>query len=386
MNTQPTPDRAYSRFRLTGVAILLVAACGIGILWAAKRHALAKETQGLKAAQADGPRVRVATVAKEGQDSFLSLQGEAQPYAATTLYAKVSGFLRQIHVDKGSPVRKGQVLAVLESAETNLDTSALKADYENKRRSAARMKELARQGIISAQALEDAESTAQVAREKLGSQAAVQGYQRIIAPFSGVVTQRFADPGALLQNAGSTSTAQPVLSLAQVDRLRVVLYLDQQVAARVKVGTPVAISSSDRPDQIRQATISRLAGAVDPKTRTLLAEADLDNRDRAFLAGGAVLVNLKLPTRDGALQIPSEAVALREGRPQVAVVGLDQRVGFRPVVPGDDSGTRVQILRGLNPGEKVILSPAVTLKDGDKVQPVEAPPSNPAPSRSSSRP
>ncbi|WP_005035763.1 efflux RND transporter periplasmic adaptor subunit [Holophaga foetida] len=373
MNQQATPDRTYSRFRITGVALLLVAACGIGVLWAAKRHTLNQEAQGLRAGEAAGPRVRVTSATQEGGDGLLNLQGEAQPYASTTLYAKVSGFLRQIHVDKGSPVRQGQVLALLESAETDRDASALKADYENKRRSAERMKELARQGIISSQALEDAESTAQVAREKLASQAAVQGYQRIIAPFSGVVTQRFADPGAMLQNGGSTSTAQPVLSVAQVDRLRVVLFLDQQVAARVKVGTPVEVRSSDRPDQIRQISISRLAGALDTKTKTLLAEADLDNRDGAFLAGGAVLVSLKLPAHVGAPQIPSEAVTIRENKPQVVVVGPDQRVSFHPVILSDDTGTRVQVLQGLKPGEKVILSPAVTLKDGDRVQPVEAP-------------
>ncbi|MBP1628171.1 MAG: efflux transporter, family, subunit [Holophagaceae bacterium] len=379
MNLQTTPDRSFSRFRITGVALLLVAACGIGVLWAAKRHGLNHESEGLRADQAAGPRVRVAVATQEGGDGLLGLQGEAQPYAATTLYAKVSGFLRQIHVDKGSPVRQGQVLAVLESAETDRDTLALKADYENKRRSAERMKELSRQGIISAQALEDAESAAQVAREKLGSQAAVQGYQRIVAPFTGVVTQRFTDPGALLQNGGSTSTAQPVLSIAQVDRLRVVLYLDQQVAARVKIGTPLEVRPADRPDQVRQICISRLAGAVDAKTKTLLVEADLDNKDGAFLPGGAVRVNLKLPAYAGSLQIPSEAVALRENKPQVAVVGSDQRVAFRPVVAGDDSGTRVKVLQGLKPGDKVILSPAITLKDGDKVQAVDVEAGKPTP-------
>lgn len=372
MNTQPAPERAHSRFHVGGVIVILAAACAIGGLWLSKRQAHASEARRRIAAESAGPKVRVATAGQEADGSQLSLQAEAQPYAATTLYAKVSGFLRRIQVDKGSPVHQGQFLALLESAETDRDTLALKADYENKRRSAERMKALARQGIISAQDLEDSVSAANIAREKLASQSVLQGYQRIVAPFSGVVTQRYVDPGALVQNAGSTSTAQPILSIAQVDRLRVVFYLDQQVASRVKVGTPLSVRSLERPDQVRQIRISRLAGAVDSRTRTLLAEADLDNRDGAFLPGGAVVAELQVPRRNGALLIPSEAVTLRENRTMVSVVGPDHRAAFRPVVVGDDTGIRVQIIHGLQPGEKVILSPAVTLRDGDKVQPVEA--------------
>jgi len=378
MNQPSTPDRSYSRFRLGGVVFLIIAAAGIGVLWASKRHSLTQEAHSLQGDQAAGTRVRVAPVTQDSGDGKLSIQAEAQPYASTTLYSKLSGFLRQIHVDKGSKVRQGQVLAVVESVETDRDTLALKADYEYKNRAAERNRLLAKQGIVSAQALEDAESAAKVAKEKLGSQATLQGYQRLVAPYSGVITQRFVDVGALLQNGGSTSTAQPVLSMAQVDRLRVVLYLDQQVAGRVKVGTPLEVRSSDRPDQVRQITVSRLAGAVDTKTRTLLAEADLDNRDGAFLAGGSVLVSLKLPAHAQALQIPSEAVALREGKALVAVVGADQRIAYRSVVIGDDTGTRVQVLQGLKPGEKVVLSPAVTLKEGDRVQAVEAEAAKPA--------
>ena len=371
MSTPSNPDRAYSRFRITGVALVVIAACGIGTLWGVQRLRLSKEGRALKSAQAEGPRVRVAVAGQDGAGGTLTFQGEALPNVSTTLYAKVSGFLRRISVDKGSPVRQGQVLAVLESTETDRDTSALKADFENKRRSADRTQALAKQGIVSAQAVEDAEAAANVAKEKLASQAAVQGYQRIVAPFSGVVTQRFADPGAMVQNGGTTSTAQPILSLAQVDRLRVALYLDQQVASRVKVGTELEVSPADRPDAVKKIVISRLAGALDSKTRTLLAEADLDNHDGLVLAGGSVQVTLKLPSRPGSLQVPSEAVVLREGRTFVAVAGSDHRFALRPVVLGDDTGQRVQVLQGLQAGERVILSPPVTLKNGDKVQAVE---------------
>jgi len=370
MSAHSLPDRHFSRFRLVGVAVLLVAACGIVVLWAARRHALVQEAGARQEAESAGSRVRVVPAGLDSGEGTLTLQAEAQPYATVTLYAKVSGFLRKITVDKGSPVRQGQALAVVESTETDKDALALKADYDFKQRAAVRNRALAKVGAISAQAMEDSDAAAQIAREKLASQAALQGYQQIVAPFSGVVTQRFVDPGALIQNAGSTSTAQPILSLAQVDRLRVVLYLDQQIASRVKVGSVLAVRSPDRPGILRQARVARLAGAVDARTRTLLAEADLDNRDGAFLAGGAVQAELQVPARSGALRIPSEAVVLKEGRTLVVVVA-DQKAAFRSVVLGDDTGTRVQVLQGLQAGDRVVLSPPVTLKEGDRVQPVE---------------
>jgi len=366
MNAIAKTDRTFSRFRLTGVTLLIVAAGAVGVLWAGKQRGLRQEPR-----SEGGARVRVVTAEPEGGSGLLSLQGEAQPFVSAILYPKVSGFLRRISVDKGSVVHQGQVLAVLESAETDRDAAALQADYDNKLRASERYRALARQGIVSTQALEDAESAALVAREKLASQSAIQGYQRVVAPFSGVITQRYADPGAMLQNGAATSTAQPVLAIAQVDRLRVVLYLDQQAAYRIKLGTPLEVHPADRPDQVRALKVARMAGAIDPKTRTLLVEADLENQDGAFLPGGAVVARLQVPPRSGTLRVPSEAVVLRENRPCLAVVTKDRKVSLRQVLLGDDTGIQVQVLQGLQTGEKVILSPPVTLKEGDPVEAVE---------------
>jgi len=371
---RPTTDRTFSRFRLGGFLLLIVVSAGVGVLWAHKDSSLKRESRSIKAETEAGPSVRVVTVQADGLDRFLKLQGEAQPFQSTTIYPKVSGFLRQILVDKGSLVRQGQLLAVVESTETDRDTAALKADYENKRQTAERDRTLAKVGAVSLQTMEDAEAAARIAREKLASQAALQGYQRITAPFPGVVTQRFADPGAMLQNGGATATGQPVLSLAQVDRLRVVIYLDQQAASRLKVGADLEVRPSDRPDQVRHLRISRAAGAVDPRTRTLLVEADLDNRDGSFLPGGAVTASLRLPGRDGVLKVPSETIMIRNNQAHVAVVTPDRIITYRPVMLGDDNGTTVEVMQGLKAGEKVVLSPSVTLVEGGGARTVEVDP------------
>jgi RND family efflux transporter MFP subunit len=354
-------------FKLGGALTVILAAVGLGVILLVRQSGLKQETQQRKAELEAGPRVRTATVGLQGSDRGLTLQGEALPFASTTLYAKVSGFLRSVSVDKGSSVTKGQVVAVVESPETDRDTQALQADFDNKRRNAERSRSLGRQGLLSPRDVEQADSDAKVAEEKLASQTTLKGYQVVRAPFSGVVTQRFADPGALVQNGGSSSTAQPLMTLAQVDRLRVTFYLDGSVAALVKAGSLVEVRPVEHLDVLRQVKVSRVAGALDPRTRTLLVEADLDNRDGAFLAGGFVQVALKVKA-SGRFAVPVEALVLREGKSLAVVLQADGRVRFQTLQLGEEEDQRIRVLGGLQPGDTVVLNPPLGLKDGDKVQ------------------
>ena len=354
-------------FKLGGILTVAVAALGLGALVWAKQSGLKQEAQQRKAESDAGPRVRVLKLGAQTGERALNLQGEALPYASTTLYAKVSGFLRSIPVDKGSAVTKGQVVAMVESPETDRDTQALQADADNKRRNAERAKMLGKDGLLSPRDVEQAEADAKVAAEKLASQTTLKGYQVVRAPFSGVVTQRFADPGSMVQNGGTTSSAQPLMTLAQVDRLRVTLYLDASVAPLVKAGTVIEVRPSERPELVRMVKLSRVAGALDPKTRTLLVEADLDNRDSAFLAGGFVQVSLKVKA-SSRFAVPTEAVVLREGKSQAAVLQADGRVRFQTLQLGEEEDQRIRVLGGLQPGDTVVLNPPFGLKDGDRIQ------------------
>jgi len=358
-------------FKLGGVLTVAVAALGLGAIVWAKQSGLKQEAHQRQSEAEAGPRVRVAKVGSQSAERDLTVQGEALPYVSTTLYAKVSGFLRSIPVDKGSAVAKGQVVAVVESPETDRDTQALQADADNKRRNAERSRALGKDGLLSPRDVEQAEADAKVAVEKLASQATLKGYQVVRAPFSGVVTQRFADPGALVQNGGTTSSAQPLVTLAQVDRLRITVYLDASVAPLVRAGTLIEVRPAERPELARQVKLSRVAGALDAKTRTLLVEADLDNRDGAFLAGGFVQVNLKVKT-SGRFAVPTEAVILRDGKSLAAVVQADGRVRFQTLQLGEEEDQRLRVLGGLQPGDTVVLNPPFGLKDGDKVQAIGA--------------
>jgi RND family efflux transporter MFP subunit len=361
-------ERRFSKVHLAGASLLIATLGTVGVLLAAQHAGLNKEASQRKAELEAGPRVRTARASGGGGARTTVLQGEALPFTATTLFAKVSGFLREVRVDKGSRVKQGELLAVLVSPELERQTQALKDDADNKQRIAERARQLRAQGVLSSQDQENAETASKVAKETLGSQLAQDAYLRVTAPFSGIITQRFADPGAMVQNGGNSTAAQPLLALAQVDRLRVTFYLDQALASQVKVGLELEVRASDRLELARQAKIARVAGALDARTRTLLVEADLDNHDGAFLPGGAVQVSLRVTGRQGQLAVPLEALALRNGQPCVALVGADGRVSFMKVVLGEEGPNTVSILQGIKEGTRVVLNPGAGLKEGDRVQ------------------
>ncbi len=356
-----------------GIGLLILGALALGTILMGQRRSLAREAEARRKAEEAGPQVRILALGGAGTLGDPIYQGEALPYLSTTLYARAAGFLREIRVDKGSRVRRGQVLAVIESLETDRDLAALRADAENKRRNAQRLANLLKDKLVSARDAEQAATDAHMAEAKFQSLGVTRGYQRLQAPFDGVVTQRFADPGALIQNASNSLSAQPVVTVAQVDRLRVTLYLDQTAAAKARLGDPVQVAAAEAGGPTRPAKLSRLAGALDPRTRTLTAEADLDNRDGAFLPGGSVRVTLGRPG-SGGLVLPLEAVALRQGKPFAFVLDATNHVHLKPLQLGEDNGQRVHLLGGLQPGQKVVLSPPPTLADGAKVRPLQPPP------------
>jgi len=362
-----TPHPPASRFRLAGVLLGLVLLGAVAAMKLLQAHGLAAESARRRTEVAAGPRVRTLVVRTAGAGAPLGFQGEALPIASTTLYSKLSGFVKVMRVDKGSRVRQGDLLAVLESPETDRQTLALKASAENAQRVADRLGELGREGIANAQDVDNARSAAKVAQEQWAAQRSTQDYERVLAPFAGVVTARMVDPGAFVQNASGSTSSQPLLSLADTRRLRVDFFLDPATAVLARVGQELDVSPADRPDQVRRVRIERLAGTLDLRTRTMLAEAELDNRDGAFLAGGSVQVALHLPKGSGRIEIPAEAVLMR-GPQAFAAAVAGGRVRLLPLVLGADVGSQVQVLQGLPAGSRIILNPVPGLNDGDALQ------------------
>jgi membrane fusion protein (multidrug efflux system) len=381
---------------IVAFVVVAVAAGAVYWFWSAKQQRLGEESK-VRAAQLDaGPTIVVANSSRGPSFRKISLIGEALPYKTATLYAKLGGYLTRIAVDKGDHVKTGQFIAEVQSPETEAQYRGALADLENKQRLHDRARDLAAKGFYSAQALDNSQTDVRVAQDHVSELRIMLGYRSLQAPFAGTVTARFVDLGALVTNATSNqSSAQPVVTISDTSRLRVTLYVEQGDAAMVKPGTEVEIGDSANPAALRaKAKVSRISGGLDPKTRTLLTEVDLDNSKGEFIAGSFVNVSVLLPAQSY-VEVPAPALVTRAGKALVAVVGDDNHVKLTPIEVAGTDGKTIRVASGIGENVRVALNLPNTVPDGAKInpamppgapvsQPVAAPPAGqPAPAGNS---
>jgi RND family efflux transporter MFP subunit len=370
-------ERTSRRARPTGLyvaggSLLIVAVLLVVILTAAHRSSLVKETNARAAAVSAGPVVRLVDVSRGGGNRQITLTGESRPYFSVTLYSKVSGYLTEVRVDKGDKVRKGQILAVVESPETDEAYASAVAEANNKRVIADRDQQLIAKKYIAPEEAETAETEAVQSDAHASALATVKGYELLRAPFDGVVTARFADPGALMQNAQNAQTSSlPVVAVGTTDSLRVFVYVDQRDAGDVVRGTPVTIEDPSRPGLHLTGTVSRYTGELDPATRTLLAEIDLPNHHGQLVAGSILQVTLDVHAPPY-LHVPAGAVFAQGVKNFVAVVTPDDRVVVRGVRVMDNDGEIVHFMSdSVQAGDRVALDLGNTVPNGQRVQPAD---------------
>lgn len=365
--------KSFRWFVVAGLITLLVAAFAVVVLFEGQRNRVLADAKARVTQAAAGPVVQVAVAKRIAGNEVLTLLGEADPYQAITLYAKVSGYMKNITVDKGDRVRAGEVLAVIESPEIDKQYQAAVADAENKRLIAERAATLVKKQMISQQDADQAEADSKVSIANREQLATLKSYEVLRAPFNGTVTARFADPGALIQNATSSqSSSLPVVSIAETGRLRVYVYVDQAHAAFVHVGDSATVLDPAQPGLKIAARVTRTSGEIDLKTRTLLVEIDLANPRNRVLPGSFVQVQLQVHT-PRYVEVPSDALVVRGGQSFVALVTADNHIKFQPVVVADQTGESVRLLSGLEEGEKVARNLGDRVAEGVVVQPVVAP-------------
>ena len=354
-----------------GAVALVVLALGTAALLATRRsRASAAEGALREHDAAAGPGGRAVEVVASPSTHHLVLLGEARPFASVTLYAKVSGYLKWIGVDKGDRVKADQVVAIIESPETDATWSAAKADHEQKALTASRVKQLLDKKFVSPQEADQAVADEAIARDRLESLAQQRAFEQLKAPFDGTVTSRFADQGALVQNAASSQTsALPVVTVERTDRLRVYVYLDQSDAASVRVGLPAILTMDERTGLRMPITVARTSGELDPRTRKLLVEFDVENLKGAIVPGSFVHVEMDVPA-PSLPEVPSEALIVRKEQTFVPVLASDSTVHFREVAVAVNDGRLVRILSGLTPGERVVLNAGDALAEGARVRPM----------------
>ena len=358
---------------VAGFVAVIVAGVMAFVLFTRQRSQVEAATAKLTVEQQKGPTVEVATARRVTGSDQLRLIGEAHPFQTAIVYAKVGGYMRSINVDKGDAVRGNQVIAVIESPETDKQYQAAVADAHNKELIAGRAAMLVKEKIISQQAADQAEADATVSKSQLERLGTLKSYEQIRAPFSGTVTARFADPGALIQDAATSQTsALPVVEISETQRLRIYIYVDQAHAAFVRTGDQVTILDQARPDAKITARVTRTTGEIDPKTRTLLVEIDVANPRNRILAGSFVQAELKLQTPHY-VEVPSDALIVKGNQTVVATVTPDNIVRFKPVIVADQTGESARLLSGLNEGERVARNLGEHASEGSKVQPVTRP-------------
>jgi membrane fusion protein, multidrug efflux system len=356
--------------RRRGKTILLTAVILLVAIGGYKFVANFLQRRALEAEAAAGPRVRVAKVQKGLGEHRVTVIGETRPYQSATLYAKVSGYLKTVDVDKGDIVQENQVLAIIESPETDEAYLAALADAKNKRAILARTKILYDKQLVSAQEFDQAQADASVSEAKFRAQHQLKDYEVLRAPFTGTITGRFADPGALVQNASnSESSSLPVVMLSEIKRLRIDVFIDQRDAPYVKKDDPVTITLAERPDYKLEGTVARVTGELDPRTKMLLTEIDIPNDERTLVAGSFVSVSL-LVKSPPSLEAPVESLVLKDDKSYITAISDSNTLVYKPVEIGSNNGKMLSIISGVEEGQLLALNIGNTLPEGHKLRPI----------------
>lgn len=403
---------------MTGKRNLLIAGAvvaGALLLWGVFRRSKTEADDGRESGGGD-PVAAVVKVERRNLGTSLTLAGAFKPFQDVDIHAKVAGYIKAIYVDVGSRVKEGQTLAVLEVPELQAqlagadaavrrakeeisraqgDVERAKSSYVALHAMYERLSQAAQQkeGLVAQQEVDDAQakdlgSAAQVSSAKAALSAAEQAlevaeanqkqylalsaYMVITAPYAGVVTMRYADTGSLIAAGTSASTqSEPVVRLAQISVLRLVVPIPESIACDIRLGDPVKVHVQAL-NQDFMGKVTRFADALDPQTRTMHTEIDFENPDGKLLPGMYVEATVPQVQKQNVLTLPLEAVEMTgTGEGSVLMVGPQDKLEERRVKLGLEGSTRVEIVAGLNEGDRVVVGSRNEFRGGMKVRPKE---------------
>ena len=314
--------------------------------------------------------IKVAPVARGEVIRYVTLPGTLKANQQATLYAKVAGYLTNVAVDKGDLVKADQVLAVIEVPELIADMKKYEADAKVAETDLGRLQEAQKKAadLVMPQMLDKARGAAEVARANMQRTQTLLDFAKIIAPFGGLITQRFVDSGAFVPSATSGSAAETAALLTIMDTtvLRAQVAMPELDAALVAKGQPVKISLESQPGKTIEASVSRLAGAIDEATRTMIVEADVPNAEGVLRAGSYATIKVGVERHAATLFVPVDALAMEKTAAFVFKV-IEGKAKKTAVTLGFNDGAKAEVLTGLNEGEAVILVGKATFNDGQAV-------------------
>lgn len=361
---------------LVGAVLLVLVTAGLVTFLTRKgeENALAKETEAVAI-----PTVAVVQPTKGPGDDELILPGNLLAYEESPIFARTNGYLLKWYTDIGTHVKKGELLAKIDTPEVDQELSQARANREQltaalglAKISADRWAVLRKTDSVSQQEADQQASGYEQAKANLAAADAnvrrleeLESFKNVYAPFDGVITRRTVDPGALI-NAGSAQGAQ-MFNIARVDPLRVYVSVPQAYAPVMKAGVKAIVTLQEFPGQKFAGVVVRTADAIDMGTRTLNTEVDVPNHDGKLLPGSYGQVHFATGNSVPKITIPVNAMLFRAEGPQTAVVGPDNKVQLHSIVIGRDFGSTIEILGGIDADDRVIINPSDSLEAGQEV-------------------
>jgi RND family efflux transporter MFP subunit len=373
-STDVRDEQLHAKIRRYSLILLVVAL--ILAVWGEVSRVLARSSLNKQAA--DAAVLTVVTVAPNrtplGEE--LVLPGTVQAFIEAPIYARTSGYLKNWQTDIGTQVTKGQLLGEIETPEVDQQLSQAQADLATARANEslsnstnARWKGLLATESVSKQDADEKAGDAAAKKAAADSAAAnvarlheLESFKRVVAPFTGVITARNTDIGALI-NAGQSAGTE-LFRIADTHKLRVYVQVPEAYASVASPGLEADLHFAEFPNKTFAAKTVRTSNALDPSLRTLQVELELDNANREVFPGAYAEVHFKLPASADSLRLPANTVLFRSAGLQVATVDGQKHVKLKSIVQGRDFGNTIEILSGLGPDEAVIVNPPDSLTDG----------------------
>ena len=377
----PGPDEQTSgRGSMLLGALFVAVLVGVAVFFGIHSRSAAERKLQQATESAAIPTVNIVHPIVGSKAQEVVLPGNTQAFIDTSIYARTNGYLKQWFVDIGAQVRQGQLLAIIDAPELDQQLQQAEADLKSAQanQQLAQTTNVRWQALVAKHAVSVQEAD-QMASDLAAKQAAtaaaeanvrrlqqLQSYERVTAPFDGVITARSTDVGSLI-DAGSSAEPHELFHLDQVSKLRIFVSVPELYADAIRDGEQVDITQDADPGRILKGTVTRNSNAISETSRTLNVEVDVDNSHGELLPGAYVFVHMKLPSGLNAVTIPSNTLIFRAQGLQVGVV-RNGRVELVPITIGHDFGSTVEVTSGITPQDQVILDPSDSLISGIPVE------------------
>jgi RND family efflux transporter MFP subunit len=378
----PSPGSKVTR---AVMLLLIVAVVALVVIWgiSSRRKAsaqLSQETHDLAI-----PTVSVIHPKAGAPQQEIVIPGDMQPYTDAPIFARTNGYLKKWYADIGANAKAGQLLAEIDSPEVDQQLQQARADLSTAQANlslaevtATRYKDLQKTDSVAQQDVDNATGNYDARKSAVESAQAnvkrlqdMQAFEKVYAPFDGVITVRNTDIGQLIDSGSSGGTARELFHIAALNPLRVYVNVPQFNSPEIRPGLHADLVLTEFPGRRFQGTVVRSSGAIDNTSRTLLTEVDVDNSAHLLKPGGYVEVHLKLPSPVNTFTVPVNTTIFKSAGLQVAVVKDGKTISLIPVTPGRDFGTEIEIVAGLKGDEWVVLNPSDSLTEGTAVRVAE---------------